>query len=166
MNKALLRRLGNPCGTTQTDFPWENRDRNWEIYNMRVVEKRTLGHIANQYGVTRERVRQIVFKGERILALRKWLDLEAARNDKTILGSLTLSTRLRNALCNEIGDDWWLTDIRAFCSTTSKEDMRLLPNIGNKTLNDFHAILEEADKDAANLWASGHGKNNHPSQHG
>ena len=166
MSKALLRQFGNPCGTTQTDFPLENRDRNWEIYNMRVAEKRTLGHIANQYGVTRERVRQIVFKGERILALRKWLDLEAARTDKTILGSLTLSTRLRNALLNEIGNDWWLTDIRAFCAMTTKQDMALLPNIGKKSLDELHELIEEADPDAANLWATGHGKNNHPSQHG
>jgi hypothetical protein len=133
---------------------------------MRVVEKRTLSHIANQYGVSRERVRQIVFKGERIVALRKWLSLEVNRKDKTILGSLTLSTRLRNALINKIGEGWWLMDIRAFCVMTTKESMARLPNIGKKSLDELHELIEEADPDAANLWATGHGKNDNPAEHG
>lgn len=158
--------FGNPCGTAQTDFPVEHRERNWEIYNARVVEKRTLGYLSKQYGISRERIRQIVFKGERITALRKWLKIEVARTDKTVLGSLTLSTRLRNALRNEIGKDWWVTDIADFCAKSTKEGMMRWPNLGKKSLEELHELLERVNPDAANLWAAGNGQNNNPPKHG
>jgi len=152
--------------SSQTDFPAENRERNWEIYNSRIIEKRTLSHLARQYGLSRERIRQIVYRGERIVSLRNWLTVETSRTENKILGSLTLSTRLRNALHNEFGENWWLVEITAFCNMTTKDGMRRLPNVGNKSLNELHALLEEINPDAANLWASGNGENNNTPKHG
>jgi len=38
------------------------KERNAEIYRLRIVEKMTLAAIGLRYGVTRERIRQIVKK--------------------------------------------------------------------------------------------------------
>jgi hypothetical protein len=63
----LWQHEGNVLRIGPHDFSEESRERNWSIYNMRVVEKRTLSFIAEKYGLSRERIRQIVFKGERVM---------------------------------------------------------------------------------------------------
>jgi len=148
------------------DFHPDSRERNWNIYNMRVIEKRTLEHIAKVHGLSRERIRQIVFKGERMMALRKWVRGENKKQAEMAVGALPLSTRMRNAMRNELGPDWWKVNILLFCATTSKEEMRRWPTVGNKTLNDLHAMLQKVDRDATNLWASRNRENDHSSEHG
>jgi len=157
---------GNVFRTGPHDFHEDSRERNWNIYNMRVIEKRTLEHIAKVHGLSRERIRQIVFKGERLMALRKWVRGENKKQAEMAIGALPLSTRMRNAMMNELGPDWWKVNILLFCAATSKEEMRRWPNVGNKTLNDLHEMLQKVDRDAANLWASRNRENNNPSEHG
>jgi DNA-directed RNA polymerase sigma subunit (sigma70/sigma32) len=43
-------------------------DRNWEIYRRRVEDKQTFKSIGQKYGISATRVRQIVYKGERLIA--------------------------------------------------------------------------------------------------
>ena len=38
----------------------KNYERNYEIYKARVIEQRTLSSIAKKYGLTRQRIHQIV----------------------------------------------------------------------------------------------------------
>jgi len=157
---------GNVFRTGPHDFHEDSRERNWNIYNMRVIEKRTLEHIAKVHGLSRERVRQIVWKGGRLMALREWVRGENKKQAEMAIGALPLSTRMRNAIRKELGPDWWKVNILLFCATTSKKEMRLWPNVGNKTLNDLHEMLQKVDQDAANLWASRDRKNDHSSEHG
>ena len=49
------------------DFRKIHRERNWNIWRMRVLEKRTLPSIAQRFGLSRERIRQIVLEGDAIL---------------------------------------------------------------------------------------------------
>ena len=50
-----------------TDFRKRHRERNWRIWRMRDLEKRTLRSIAEQFDLSRERIRQIVLEGDAIL---------------------------------------------------------------------------------------------------
>tara|TARA_R110002124_G_scaffold195798_2_gene362846 strand:- start:1861 stop:2049 length:189 start_codon:yes stop_codon:yes gene_type:complete len=52
------------------DFRKRHRERNWNIWRMRVLEKRTLPSIAQRFDLSRERIRQIVLEGHAILENR------------------------------------------------------------------------------------------------
>lgn len=56
------------------DFRKRHRERNWNIWRMRVLEKRTLPSIAQRFDLSRERVRQIVMEGNAIKAIRLRLE--------------------------------------------------------------------------------------------
>jgi DNA-directed RNA polymerase sigma subunit (sigma70/sigma32) len=56
------------------DFRKRHRERNWNIWRMRVLEKRTLPSIAHRFDLSRERVRQIVTEGNAIKAIRLRLE--------------------------------------------------------------------------------------------
>ena len=53
-----------------SNFRKRHRERNWKIWKMRVLEKRTLRSIAEQFDLSRERVRQIVLEGNAIMQNR------------------------------------------------------------------------------------------------
>ena len=97
---------GSPLRIGPYDFTEESRERNWNIYNMRVLEKRTLAHIAELYGLSRERIRQIVYKGDRIMRVRKWVRGENRKKAEMVMGALLLSSRARNVLTNALGEEW------------------------------------------------------------
>jgi hypothetical protein len=73
------------------------RGRDSIIYTMRVEERRTLQAIADQFGIGRERVRQITAKAERLKAEEE----RRRAADQDTLGAMQLSIRLRNLLHNE-----------------------------------------------------------------
>jgi DNA-directed RNA polymerase sigma subunit (sigma70/sigma32) len=56
------------------DFRKRHRERNWNIWRMRILEKRTLPSIAQRFDLSRERVRQIVLEGNAIKAIRLRLE--------------------------------------------------------------------------------------------
>jgi len=59
--------MENVFRANRYDFQEQYRERNWGIYRMRVIEKRTLDSIGAKYNLSRERVRQIVFKAENLM---------------------------------------------------------------------------------------------------
>jgi hypothetical protein len=100
----LWQHEGNVLRIGPYDFSEESRERNWSIYNMRIVEKRTLAFIAEKHGLSRERIRQIVFKGERVMRVRRWVRGENKKKAGMSVGALLLSTRAQNVLTNMLGN--------------------------------------------------------------
>lgn len=145
------------------DFRGPLRERNWEIYRMRVVEKRTLDSIGAKYGITRERVRQIVFKAERILARQSWVKKEADRKREMVMGALDLNLGALNVLINMGVHEMKLG---LFVTIYTPADVLRQPNCGRQRLRQIIAAIEEIDPNVSNLWTAGHGKNYNPAKHG
>jgi len=130
---------------------------------MRVVEKRTLDSIGAKYNISRERVRQIVFKAQNLMKHRRWAEASKKTNGKMPVGALDISIRVRNALLNMGVAD---LNLLLFIDTVSPEDVMKEPNFGRRSLRELIAAIEEIDPDVSNLWTAGHGKNYNPAKHG
>ena len=153
----------NVFRTNRYDFTEPYRERNWAIYRMRVVEKRTLDSIGAKYNISRERVRQIVFKAQNLMKHRRWAEASRKTNGKMPVGALDISIRVRNALLNMGVAD---LNLLLFIDTVSPEEVMKEPNFGRRSLRELIAAIEEIDPDVSNLWTAGHGKNYNPAKHG
>jgi len=153
----------NVFRTNRYDFAEQYRERNWAIYRMRVVEKRTLDSIGEKYNISRERVRQIVFKAENLMKHRRWAEASRKTNGKMPVGALDISIRVRNGLLNMGVAD---LNLLLFINVVSPEEMIKQPNFGLRSLRELIAAIEEVDPDVSNLWTAGHGKNYNPAKHG
>ncbi len=162
----LWQHKGNVFRIGPYDFPEASRQRNWSIYNMRVVEKRTLAFIAEKHGISRERVRQIVLKGDRVMRVRKWVRGENKKKAGMAMGALRLSTRARNILTNELGHEWVETPMLLFIGAYKPDELLRAKGAGRKTFLELCEKITEVDEDAANIWTSGHGKNYNVAKHG
>jgi hypothetical protein len=126
-------------------------DRNWRIYWARVRDKRTLQSVADENNITRERVRQIVSKGGRVL---EYMDaLDAAPKDT--LGCLVLSTRVEHAIMNESLPGWRSVKIRDFLRKHPHWKFRMYPNVGKKAVTELRDVVAVFDEEAATLWFNG-----------
>jgi hypothetical protein len=126
-------------------------DRNWRIYWARVRDKRTLQSVADENNITRERVRQIVSKGGRVL---EYMDaLDAAPKDT--LGCLVLSTRVEHAIMNESLPGWRSVKIRDFLRKHPHWKFRMYPNVGKKAVTELRDAVAVFDEEAATLWFNG-----------
>jgi hypothetical protein len=126
-------------------------DRNWRIYWARVRDKRTLQSVADENNITRERVRQIVSKGGRVL---EYMDaLDAAPKDT--LGCLVLSTRVEHAIMNESLPGWRSVKIRDFLRKHPHWKFRMYPNVGKKAVTELRDAVAAFDEEAATLWFNG-----------
>ena len=126
------------------------RERDATIIRMRVEEKQTLDKIANQFGLCRERIRQIIAKAER----RKAAEERRRAAAPDTIGAMRLSLRLRNCLHNE---NWQVSDrvidlLEGFPLT----GMMKIPNLGKKTIKE---LTDEAEKivgaDVVRRWLEG-----------
>jgi hypothetical protein len=87
---------GNVFRTGPHDFHEDSRERNWNIYNMRVIEKRTLEFISLKvHGLSRARgSARSYYKGERLMALSaRWVRGENKKQAEMAIGALPLSLR-------------------------------------------------------------------------
>lgn len=100
--------------------------RNEEIYNARVEKGRTLQSIADQYSISRERVRQIADKLERQKKRIKAYPAVPKRVDQ-----IDWPVRVFNCLCNESVDS--LT-IEEFIEHFKTNDIERIPNLGKKSI--------------------------------
>jgi hypothetical protein len=148
------------------EFPEDSRERNWTIYNMRVLEKRTLAHIAEKNGISRERVRQIVNKGDRIIRVQKWVESEKQKKADMAMGALRLSTRARNVLTKALGAGWVDAPLLLFISALKPDELLRIPGAGRKSFLEITRKIKEVDSDAADIWTSGHGENYDVAKHG
>ena len=145
------------------DFAGPFRDRNWTIYRMRVVEKRTLSSIGAQYNISRERVRQIVVRAANLTKHRRWAKTVTKTNGMTPVGALNLSARVQNVLKKRQVYD---LPLRLFVETISPQEIISEPTFGRHSLRELIAAIEEVDPDVSNLWTAGHGQNYDPAKHG
>ena len=133
---------------------------------MRVVEKRTLSFIAEKYGLSRERIRQIVFKGERVMLVRRWVRGENKKKAGMSVGALLLSTRAQNVLTNMLGPEWVEVSILLFVGAFKPDELLRAPGAGRKTFLEIYNKIKKVDADVADIWTSGHGENYNPAKHG
>ncbi len=166
MTPTLPKTYDNVFRVHVYDFSPEMRERNWNIYNMRVLENRTLEHIGQKHGLSRERVRQIVERGRRMMKVRKWIRGENRKMAEAAVGSLELNTRLRNALERKLGPEWWKLNILLFCGVTCRAEMLSWPGLGKRSVNELQTLLEKVDSHAAHLWTTRNWQNNNPPKHG
>jgi predicted transcriptional regulator len=130
--------------------PQDYRERDATIYKLRVEEKKTLDKIANQFGVCRERIRQIIAKRERADAKE---ERRKAMAPDTI-GAMRLSLRLRNCLLNA---NWSESDrVISLLRIISMAEMMKIPNLGKKTIKELANKAEKVvGADVVQLWLNG-----------
>lgn len=130
--------------------PEEHKERNAIIYRMRVEEKKTLDQIASQFGLCRERIRQILFKIERLKAAEE----RRRAADQDTIGAMQLSIRLRNCFRNENYPE--STRVIDVLERMPLEQMIRIPTLGKKTIKEFTDKAEAVvGVDAIQRWLDG-----------
>ena len=130
----------------------EVSDKHWQVYRMRKDDGATLRKIGEAFGIHQERVRQIIARCER--AINNVRAREAASAGS--LGSLRLQRKMQGKLWWEIGEDWQDMQVVDFMRACKFNDLRLLPNVGEKTLGPFCEELSKvAGDEAVARWRRG-----------
>ena len=119
----------------------EKKDRNKDIYIQRVVEKRTLQAIGKKYGITKERVRQLV------QLQRKYYEVP---DRVELMGDLPLNTKLYHTLKRYKELE---TPIVLFIKKYDIEKLVKIPGIGPTAVCFLYKLLDERGYDVQNLWA-------------
>jgi hypothetical protein len=124
-------------------------DKHWQVYRMRKEDGATLSKVGEAFGVTQERVRQIIARCER--AIGNVRAREAAATGS--LGSLRLQRKMQQKLEMQLlwklEDDWQDMQVVDFMRVYKFNDLRLLRNIGEKTLGPFCEELSKVVGDEA-----------------
>tara|TARA_A100001011_G_C14109875_1_gene756518 strand:+ start:480 stop:944 length:465 start_codon:yes stop_codon:yes gene_type:complete len=118
----------------------EKKDRNKDIYIQRVVEKRTLQAIGKKYGITKERVRQLV------QLQRKYYEVP---DRVELMGDLPLNTKLRLILGRYKELE---TPIVLFIKKYNVEKLIKIPSVGPTSVCLLYKLLDERGYDVQNLW--------------
>jgi hypothetical protein len=138
----------------------KNMARNEEVYHKRVVEKRTLQSVADEYNITRERVRQIVVKMDK-KAL--WEAVRASRpSPPRVMKDIWWSRRAYNCLYNE---DLLQLSPEDFVENVSHSRLiHRVPNMGKKTIEEICKRLEEnGQQNISHLRSARNGENHRSS---
>jgi DNA-directed RNA polymerase alpha subunit len=138
----------------------KNMARNEEVYHKRVVEKRTLQSVADEYNITRERVRQIVVKMDK-KAL--WEAARASRpSPPKVMKDIWWSRRAYNCLYNE---DLLRVSLEDFVENVSHSRLiHRVPNMGKKTIEEICKRLEEnGQQNISHLRSARNGENHRSS---
>ena len=114
------------------------KDRNDYIHEQRVVQLRTYQSIADEVGLSRERVRQIVVAvSQRI----RWeQEIEALPDKPHKMCHLVLPRRVRNCLKNEFLFDLTFEE---FIEYAEKKKLDNIPNLGKGSIGTLEARLLE-----------------------
>lgn len=128
-------------------------ERYWQVYRMRTVDGATLRKVGETFGVTQERVRQIVARCERVLSIIKAREAAAPGS----LGSLRLQRAMIGRLMEEVGDDWREMPVVEFMRRFRFDYMQRIPNIGKKRLTAFCEELSKVvgDRETVVRWRLG-----------
>ena len=118
----------------------EKKDRNKDIYIQRVVEKRTLQAIGKKYGITKERVRQLV------QLQRKYYEVP---DRVELMGDLPLNTKLYHTLKRYKELE---TPIVLFIKKYDIEKLVKIPGIGPTAVCFLYKLLDERGYEVQNLW--------------
>jgi hypothetical protein len=130
----------------------EVSDKHWKVYRMRKEDGATLRKTGEAFGVTQERVRQIIARCER--AINNVRAREAASAGS--LGSLRLQRKMARKLWKELGDDWQDMQVVDFMRAWKFVNLQLLRNLGSKTLAPFCEELSKvAGDETVARWRRG-----------
>lgn len=146
---------------TQFDFKGEARERNWQIYRERRVQKMTFHALGAKYGTSTERMRQIYYQAHRMETKRAQLKRRLTRGDVPLrMENLPLPSTCYRALRKLDAMRMTTTE---FAETVSFVDVAKVKGVGFEFLKKLYYTLESIDPDAANLWAARNRENNNAS---
>ena len=122
----------------------ELSDKHWQVYRMRKEDGATLRKVAEAFGVTQERIRQMVARCERVIVVINAREAAATGS----LGSLRLQRAMIGPMM-EVGDDWREMPVVEFMRQWRFDYLQRIPNIGKKRLAAFCEELRKVVGDEA-----------------
>ena len=136
--------------------------RSKEIYLLRTEEKLSLQTIGDQYGLSRERVRQIIAKHERVYLRRE--QLEQGKLRIVVMGDLhgLVPGRVEQIIRIAALKSY---PVQSFIDRIDLRDIMTYPNVGLQTVHALLNIFEKAGYDVSHLWAAGNWQNYDATQH-
>jgi hypothetical protein len=151
--------LTKPLTTLTKDEAWQ---RGKEMHRMRVQEQISLQKIGDKYGLSRERVRQILFKYERVFLRQEHFQSGDLR--VVVMGDLKGLTP---------GRVWMVIEnaglhsypVQTFLDRIDLREVMDFPNVGLNTIRALLDTIEQAGYDVSHLWAARNWQNYDPSQH-
>ena len=128
----------------------KNIERDEEIYHKRMMGKRTLQSVGDEYGLSRERIREIVAKLHRV-KLREKEKGSRCLNPKVMGDIQWNSVRIVNCLtyyhlhheCSADSKGVMGMPIEEFIKSFNYNKMMLAPNFGRKAIQELCRKLEE-----------------------
>jgi hypothetical protein len=132
-------------GCVMSFYVDELPERYWQVYRMRTVDGATLRKVAEAFGVTQERIRQMVARCERVIVVINAREAAATGS----LGSLRLQRAMLGRLMEEVGDDWREIPVVEFMRQWRFDYLQRIPNIGKKRLAAFCEELRKVVGDEA-----------------
>jgi hypothetical protein len=134
------------------NFEEEARDRIWEIYRMRKVDRMTMDAIGQKLGVSRERIRQLVNRANAFESKRRKLIRRLVRKDVPLrMEDLPLRPWEMYAIKKLKATRMTPEE---FAETITFVEFAAVKNIGIHRLQTFFAVFKEVCPDAADLWTS------------
>ena len=133
-----------------------------EMHRMRTHDGLSLQKIGNQFGLSRERVRQILCKYERVFLRREQLAQGKLR--VVVMGDLQglVSSRVWQIIRLASLQSY---PVQSFIDRIDLRDLLNYPNIGRQTVYLLLNTFEKAGYDVSHLWAARDWQNYDPSEH-
>ena len=137
------------------------KERNLAIYRMRVVEMRTFKRIGAEFGISRERARQISEKVGNALARLEWVTSQIEEGKPVTLNLLNMTPRLRrffefaNGPGSHFGEN--VLDMRPadFVRRYPPHLLLKMPNFGRKNLAELIELMEKEEPGVSDIWTAG-----------
>lgn len=115
-----------------------NIERNKEIYHKRVIEKRTLKSVGDEYGLSTESIRRIVARLDRAKLLKE-KNRSRLLNPK-VMKDIWWSRRIYNCLYNE---NLLHVSIKDFAENEDfYKTLQRTPNMGKKGIEEIYSALK------------------------
>lgn len=123
------------------------RVRNENIHNERLVEKKTLRVIAEKYGISCERVRQIVRRLENERKRKK-----VYPEFPELISEIEWNIKTYNCLYNDNLTSMRISD---FVEYTKHNDIRRIPNLGRITAGEIQSKISNLGYDIKHIYEKG-----------
>lgn len=133
-----------------------------EMHRLRNEEKLSLQKIGDRYGLSRERVRQVVNKYEQVFRRQEMMSRGELR--LVVMGDLFgVASRRIWTVIERAGLKSY--PIQSFIDRIDLREVMDHPNVGKRTIEELLRIFERAGYDVSHLWAARNWKNYNPSEH-
>lgn len=115
-----------------------NIERNKEIYHKRVIEKRTLKSVGDEYGLSTESIRRIVARLDRAKLLRE--KYRSRLLNPKVMKDIWWSRRIYNCLYSE---NLLHVSIKDFAENADfYKTLQRTPNMGKKGIEEIYSALK------------------------